>query len=103
MTTTLLLTAALLLTQTPAPTPTTPAAAPKPPTLSELHEARREAHVAKVRAHQLEILLRERALAEERATLEAAITAAHPGWRPDWNQGGVLVAAPATKDKETPR
>jgi hypothetical protein len=87
---TALLLTGLLLAQTPAATPPPPPA----PTLSALHQAQAEAHLAKLRVLQLEVQLRQQALAEERARLEQALAAAHPGYRMDWERGQ-LVAQPA--------
>lgn len=90
---------AALLTQapaTPSPSPPAPVAATtetaKAPTLSELHAAKVEAHAAKSRALQYEMRLRELALLEERRTLDAALTAAHPGYRMDWERGELVAA-----------
>lgn len=94
-----LLLSALLATQ-PAPPPappTTPPTPPAPPTLSALHQAQAEAHAAKVRVLQLEVQLRERALSDERARLDQAIQAEHPGWRMDWQAGQLVPVAPVTQ------
>lgn len=87
-----LLLSALLATQ-PAP-PQTP---PPAPALSALHQAQAEAHLAKLRVLQLEVQLRERALSDERAQLDAAIAAAHPGYRMDWQGGQLVPVTPVTQ------
>lgn len=86
----------LLLAQTPTHAPP-----PQAPTLSELHAAKVEAHLAKLRALQLEMRLREIALTEERKALDAAIRAAHPGYRVEWDRG-VLVPVEAAPTEPTP-
>lgn len=91
-----LLLSALLSTQ-PAPPPAPPTPPPAPPTLSTLHQAQAEAHAAKVRVLQLEVQLRERALSDERARLDQAIQAEHPGWRMDWQAGQLVPVTPVTQ------
>ena len=103
-----LLLTGLLLTQTPAaaPPPAEPAAAgtPRTPQLSELHQAQVEAHLAKLRALQLEVQLQQMALQEQRAKLEAAITASHPGWRMEWDRATLVpITAEPTETKDPPR
>lgn len=90
-----LLLSALLATQPPA-VPSTPPPAPAP-TLSALHQAQAEAYAAKVRVLQLEVQIRQQALEQERARLEAAITAAHPGYRIAWESGALVPVTPVTQ------
>jgi hypothetical protein len=85
---------AFLLTQTPAPAP----APEPPPALSALHAAQVDAHLAKLRALELEIQLQQIAFSEQRAKLEAAIVAAHPGFRFDWATRALVKAEPPGKD-----
>jgi hypothetical protein len=88
-----LMLAGLLLSQTPAPTPP-----PEPPALSALHVAQVDAHLAKLRALELEIQLQQIAFSEQRAKLEAAIVAAHPGFQFDWATRALVKAEPPGKD-----
>jgi len=76
--------------QAPAPAPT---GTPPAPALSELHQAQVEAHLLRVKTLQLEVQLQQMVLSEQRAKLEAAIVAAHPGFAMDWTKG-VLVPTP---------
>lgn len=90
---------AFLLTQAPsAPTPVpkdaSPSGAATPPPLSELHRAQVDAHLAHLRVLQLEVQLREQALTEERARIEAAVAQAHPQWRIDWAKGVLVPTEP---------
>jgi hypothetical protein len=100
-----LLLTGLLLAEAPAQTPppapassTAPApATPAAPALGELLTLRAENHLLQLRLAQLEAQLRTEALTRQRAELDAAIAAAHPGWRMDWDTGR-LVKADAPKD-----
>lgn len=89
------LVAGLLFTQTPA---TAPPDAETPPTLTEVERLRLDNHALKLRVVQLEQQVQAAALTEERATLDAALKAAYPGWRMDWQTGRLVRvedAAPA--------
>jgi hypothetical protein len=72
-----------------AQTPATPPAE-TPPALTEVERLRLDNHALKVRVVQLEQQVQASALTEERAKLDAALRAAYPGWRMDW-QTGTLV------------
>lgn len=105
----LLLTAALLagqapaVTVPPAPMPVVAEAPPTPlPTLSALHQAQTEAHLAKLRVLQLELQIRQQALSDERARLDQAIAAEHPGYRMDWERVQLVRVDPVA-DKERPQ
>ncbi len=77
-------------------------AAPPAPALSPLHQAQAEAYAAKVRVLQLEVQIRQQALEQERARLEQAIAAAHPGWRLAWDSGQLVPVTAVPAAKETP-
>lgn len=80
-----LLTTTLLFAQ-----PATAQAPPAPPALSELLALRAENHLLRLRLAQLEAQIQQEALTRQRAELEAAIAAAHPGWRMDWGTGQLV-------------
>jgi hypothetical protein len=81
-------------------TPTTPPPSEGPPVLTEVERLRLDNHALKIRVVQLEQQVQAAALTEERATLDAALRAAYPGWRMDWQTGQLVPATPPAA--ETP-
>lgn len=87
-----------LLAQAPVPVEAPPPAPPSAPALSELERLRVENHALQLRLAQVETQLRTRELSDERASLDAALRAAYPGWAMDWTTGA-LVPVPTEGDK----
>lgn len=87
-----LLLAGLLLAapQTPAAPPADPPSAPE---LAEAMALKAENHLLRLRVVQLEAQIQQDALTRQRAELDAAITAAHPGWHMDWTTGRLVPDA----------
>lgn len=98
--TTLLATQPPAPAQAPAPAPSAPTATAPAPELPELLALKAENHLLRLRLLQLQTQLEQDALARQRAELDAAITAAHPGYRMDWSTGQLV---PVAADDKEPR